>query len=98
MYDPECISCTTKEEGLALQFRLRGARLESENFTSTIGDNKTVELTFVTQIGGVDDLSNGFFISGKEASDADVFGQPPAWTGYNGAENIPSGAFIGYRA
>lgn len=98
MYDPECISCTTKEEGLALQFKLRGARLESENFTSTIGDNKTVDLTFVTQIGGIDDLSNGFFISGKEASEANVMGQPPAWTGLNGEENIPSGAFIGYRA
>ena len=98
MYDPECISCTTKEEGLALQFKLRGARLESENFTSTIGDNKSVELTFVTQIGGIDDLANGFFISGKEASEASVMGQPPAWTGMNGEENIPSGAFIGYRA
>lgn len=98
MYDPECISCTTKEEGLALQFKLRGARLESENFTSTIGDNKSVELTFVTQIGGIDDLANGFFISGKEASEASVMGQPPAWTGMNGKENIPSGAFIGYRA
>ena len=98
MYDPECVECTTKDEAIALRFDLKGARLESENFTSTIGDNKSVDLTLVAQIAGADDPDNGLFISGKESSEADVKGIPPAWTGIGGAENIPTSGLIGYRS
>ena len=98
MFDPECVDCTTKDEALAMAYTLKGARLESENFTSTIGDNKTVDLTFTATIGGGDDADNGLFISGKEASDATIPGFPPSWTGLNGEENTPvSGLYMGYR-
>ena len=81
-----------------MTYTLKGARLESENFSSTIGEGKTVDLTFVAQIAGADDVDNGFFISGKEASDATLAGQPPAWTGLGGIENQPvSGNLLGYR-
>lgn len=98
MYDPECVECKTKDEAIALRFDLKGARLESENFTSTIGDNKSVDLTLIAQIAGADDPDNGLFISGKESSEADVKGIPPAWTGIGGAENIPTSGLMGYRS
>jgi hypothetical protein len=99
IYDPECVECVTKDEGLAMSYTLKGARLESENFTSTIGDNKTVDLTFTATVGGSDDPDNGLFISGKESSDATIKGFPPSWTGLDGRENVPaSGLYMGYRS
>jgi hypothetical protein len=47
------------------QFKLKGAKLDSQEFSSDIGKNKTVSLTFSTQVGGPQDLSNGIFISGQ---------------------------------
>ena len=100
LYDPECADCVTKDGALAMAYIFKGAKLESENYTSTIGDNKTVDLTFTVQIGSSDDLNNGVYISGKEANEAtcDVAGVPPGWTGLNGADNEPvSGFLVGYR-
>ncbi len=89
VYDPECFDCVTKDGPLAVQYTLKGARLESENLSSSIGDNKSVDLTFTTQVGGADDSSRGLFISGKEAPEADVRGLPPGWTNLEGKENVP---------
>ena len=98
LFDPECADCTTKDGALAMMYTFKGAKLESENYTSTIGDNKTVDLTFTTQVGSSDDLNNGVYISGKEAGDAAITGVPPGWTGLNGADNEPvSGFLLGYR-
>ena len=104
LYDPECADCVTKDGALAMAYIFKGAKLESENYTSTIGDNKTVDLTFTVQIGGSDDQSNGVFISGKEGAvgidgvGAAVKGVPPGWTGLNGADNeAVSGYLLGYR-
>lgn len=47
------------------QFKLKGAKLDSQEFSSDIGANKTVSLTFSTQVGGPQDLNNGIFISGQ---------------------------------
>jgi hypothetical protein len=49
----------------ALQFTVKGARLEGESFSSSIGDNKSVDLTFTAQVGGPEDTKNGLFISGS---------------------------------
>lgn len=49
----------------ALKFTVKGCRLEGESFSSSIGDNKSVDLTFTSQIGGPEDKSNGIFISGS---------------------------------
>lgn len=100
LFDPECADCVTKDGALAMAYTFKGAQLESENYTSTIGDNKTVDLTFTVQVGSSDDPSNGVYISGKE-SQADtcaVAGVPPGWTGLNGEDNAPvSGFLVGYR-
>ena len=98
MMDPECVECDTKDGPVAMIFELKGARLESENFTSTIGDNKSVDLTFIAQIAGADDPDNGLFIFGKESTEGNL-GLPPAWTGVGGVENIPAAnELMGYRA
>ena len=47
---------------------LRGCTLDSESFTSAIGSNKSVDLTFSTQIGGPNDLVNGIFVSGANSN------------------------------
>lgn len=50
---------------IATIFTVKGAQLEGESFSSSIGDNKTVDLTFTAQIGGPEDTLNGLFISGS---------------------------------
>ena len=90
IFPPECAACNLKTGEPAMLFGFRGCRLESENFSSTIGDNKTVDLTFTVQVGGSDDSRNGVFISGYSASQNPHGGFPPAWTGAGGAVNIPT--------
>ena len=45
-------------------YTLKGCKLDSESFSSSIGSNKTVDLTFSTQIGGPTDGLHGVFVSG----------------------------------
>ena len=54
--------------GTSLTYTLKGAILDSQNMSSTIGDNKSVELSFSTQIGGPSDNANGLFISGNSGA------------------------------
>ena len=48
----------------AIQYRMKGLKIDSQSFSSSIGSNKTVDLTFSTQIGGPKDTANGIFMSG----------------------------------
>lgn len=47
-------------------FSLKGAKLESEEVTSSIGSNKQVNLRFSTQISGPQATAQGVFLSGVE--------------------------------
>lgn len=58
----------------ALIYTLKGSRLKSESFSSSIGSNKTVDLVFETQIGGPNDSQHGVFLSGLGIGDASVNG------------------------
>jgi type 1 fimbria pilin len=51
-----------------LAFTFRGAILTSENHSTDIGGNETVDLTYSIQIGGANDNSNGLFMSGSYES------------------------------
>jgi hypothetical protein len=98
LYEPDCAGCKTKTGTPALTYTLKGAQLESENYSSSIGDNKMVDVVFTAQVGGADDFENGLFISGKESDDADIKGFPPAWTGAGGlTTKAVSGYIMGYR-
>ena len=48
----------------AIVYKMKGAQLISESFSSSIGSNKSVDLTFATSIGGPRDTTNGVFVSG----------------------------------
>jgi hypothetical protein len=89
VFDPECFGCDVKSDVPAIKFTLKGARLESENFSSSIGENKSVDLVFSTQIGGADDAARGLFLWGKENTQASIAGIPPAWINEEGEENVP---------
>ncbi len=47
----------------SITYVMKNAQLDSQNMSSTIGDNKSVDLTFSTQIGGANDTTNGVFIT-----------------------------------
>ena len=106
IFKPECAGCTVKdadkEENIAMKFTMKGARLDSENFSSTIGDNKSVDVSFSTQVGSSDDMRNGLYIYGSEARNrvgGVTDGLPPAWTGVDGSTlDAIDGYLFGYRA
>lgn len=52
-----------------IRYKLKGVVLDSESFSSSIGDNKTVDLSFSATVGGPEDVTNGLFISGSPISD-----------------------------
>ena len=56
----------------ALVYTLKGSRMTSESFSSSIGSNKTVDITFETQIGGPTDTKHGIFVSGAGTQDSAV--------------------------
>lgn len=51
----------------ALIIDVKGARLESESYSNSIGDNETVDIAFSTQVGGANDTANGIFMQGSYA-------------------------------
>jgi hypothetical protein len=61
------VSVTIRKPGsteVAMKYTLKGARLDSESFSSDIGSNKSVSLTFSSQIGGPNATARGVFASG----------------------------------
>ena len=60
-----------------VEYTLKNAKVESESISSSIGPNKTVDLTFSVTIGGPDDTNNNIFFSGVHGHPDDtkrVFG------------------------
>ena len=49
----------------AAVYKLTNLKLDSESFSSSVGPNKTVDLTFSVSVGGPDDLENNVFFSGS---------------------------------
>jgi len=49
----------------AVKYTFRNAQLDSSSISSSIGSNKTADLTFSTQIGGINDGTNGIQMSGS---------------------------------
>lgn len=52
------------EQEDVLKWTLKGVTLDAESFSSSVGSNKTVDLTFGVQLGGVDDVNQGIVCSG----------------------------------
>jgi hypothetical protein len=71
MQNPACVKCEPNASNDAIVVDFKKAVLDSESFSSAIGDNKTVDLTFSTQIGGPEDSLVGVFFSGFENAKGD---------------------------
>lgn len=51
-------------------YMIKGAILNSESYSTDIGGNQTVDLTYNVQIGGANDTTNGIFFSGSYTTGA----------------------------
>jgi hypothetical protein len=61
----------------AIRYTFKGASLDNTSISSSIGANKSVDLTFSTEIGGVNDPDHGVFVwvnSGIVSGDAPIWG------------------------
>ena len=59
------ITMRDPDGGTGIIWDFKNALVESENWSSSIGSNKSVDLTFTTRIGGPEDLAAGVFMSGS---------------------------------
>ena len=64
--------CGVNKTGMSIL--LKGCTIDSESYSSSIGSNKSVDITFSTQIGGTRDQNNGIFVSGSNSTP--MFVQP----------------------
>jgi hypothetical protein len=55
-------TCEGGAQTRALKYTLKGAKLNSQSFTSSIGANKTIALEYSATIGGPSETSRGLFI------------------------------------
>ena len=62
----------TPAGGTGIRWDFKGALVEGESWSSSIGSNKAVDLTFSAQIGGPNDLNDGLYMSGANATGAFV--------------------------
>lgn len=53
-----------KDGNNAVRWDLKGAIVDTESVSSSIGSNKTVDITFSTQVGGPNDSTHGLYMSG----------------------------------
>jgi hypothetical protein len=51
--------------GVMCYYEIKGAKLDAIEYTSSIGPNKSVSLTFAAQLGGPQNVTQGLFISGS---------------------------------
>lgn len=55
-------TCEGGAQARALQYTLKGAKLTSQSFTSSIGANKTISLQYSAFLGGPSETTKGLFI------------------------------------
>ena len=48
-----------------MRYTIKGAILQSETYSESIGDNQSVDLVYTVQVGGANDTTNGVFMSGN---------------------------------
>jgi len=63
-------ACNISPKPVVLAYLVRDLKIDSESFTSSIGDNKSVTLDFSCQIGGPEQKNVGVFMSGVYNVDA----------------------------
>ena len=73
MLDDESVQDITltinKSDGTPnMAYTLKGAQFISESSSLSVGDNQSVDLVFEAEIGGINNLTNGIFVSGANSS------------------------------
>jgi len=56
--------CGDEDQSVVCNYIVKGIKMDSQSFTSSIGDNKSVTLDFSAQIGGPNQSGMGVFMSG----------------------------------
>tara|TARA_Y100000004_G_scaffold165748_1_gene196841 strand:- start:3044 stop:4390 length:1347 start_codon:yes stop_codon:yes gene_type:complete len=74
------------------RYILQKAVLDSQGFSQGLDDNETIELTFSTQIGGDNQIDQGFFYSGAYTAGG-VINRPDQYGGTFGGRNFARGYF-----
>lgn len=65
-FEPSITIKSPNDSSLVMgKFKIKGAKLDSQEFSSDIGANKSVTLAFSAQVGGPQDVNNGLFINGQ---------------------------------
>jgi len=64
MKDPSLCNVAAADRSVAVAYLMRDLKINSESFTSSIGDSKSVSLDFSCQIGGPEQTNVGVFMSG----------------------------------
>ena len=65
-YNPSITIKSPSDSNLTMaKYILKGAKLDSQEYSSDVGSNKSVTLTFSAQVGGPQDTTNGLFINGQ---------------------------------
>lgn len=64
----------------AMTYIMRNASMDTQAFTASIGDNKTVDITFSSQIGGSNDTENGVFLFAEPKQAMSLYGFGPGDT------------------
>jgi len=59
---PDCNAPTVKDQ--VMVYDLKKIKMNSQSFSSSIGDNKTVTFDFTCQVGGPEQTDVGIFMSG----------------------------------
>lgn len=82
MQNPSCVVCDPNSAPDGIVIDIKNAVLDSESFSSAIGDNKSVDLSFSTQVGGPESAGVGIFFSGFENhTGADLkYKHSPSWS------------------
>ena len=62
---------------------MQKAVMDSQGFSQGLDDNETIDLVFSTQIGGVNQTGQGFFYSGAQADQRDVYSTAAATAAQN---------------
>ena len=64
------VTLKNKDGDQTVIWTLSGAKVDSESISSSIGSNKTVDITLSTQVGGPKDITNGLYMSGANGTAA----------------------------
>ena len=64
------VTLTLEEDDgtVGVEYTLKGVSFDGESISSSIGSNKTVDLTFTTSVGGPADTTHGVFMSGASTT------------------------------